>query len=448
MGPHTSTALLAASLLASFAFAQRHELVKLLPNDGSQDDSFGIAVAIDDESVLVGAYGANPHGFLSGAAYVFDTSTGAQRFKIVPSDGEDVDEFGHAAALAGEIALIGAPLCDDVAHNAGAAYLFDIASGPRELAKLLPWDGSADAQFGYSLAMSGPHAIVTAYRDDDNGERSGSAYLFDISDPGAPEPVAKLIPDDPDPGDEFGLAVAMSGDTIVIGVPNDDNANGEDAGAAYIFDALSGAQRLKLTAPGGLPHDWFGDCVAIDGDLAVVGAPADYLADRPGAAYVFDARTGGLIATLSPRDALSRDRFGQSVAISGGTALAGAMIYTDHGISGAAYLFDAATGAQLAKLLPTEGAEVTSFAITAAMRARLAVLGAWLDDPNGELSGSAYVFSACTADINGDATLDTRDIIAFLNLWAAGEADADWSGDGSVDSADVTAFLNEWVVGC
>lgn len=448
MGPHTFAVLLAGSLLVSVACAQRQELAKLLPNDGSQDDYFGIAVAIDGEAALVGAYGASPHGFLSGAAYLFDACSGEQRFKIVPSDGEDVDEFGHAAALEGAIALIGAPLCDDAGHNAGAAYLFNVSDRPLQLAKLLPWDGSPDAQFGYSLAMSGSRAVVSAYRDDDNGKYSGSAYLFDISDPASPEPVAKLLPDDPDPGDEFGLAVAMSGDSIVIGVPNDDNANGVDAGAAYIFDALSGAQRFKLTAPGGQPDDWFGDRVAIDGDLIIVGAPADFLADRPGSAYVFDARTGALVATLAPRDALPRDRFGQSVAISGGTALAGTTIYTDHGISGAAYLFDPATGAQLAKLLPSEGTEVTSFAITAAMRGRLAVLGAWLDDPNGELSGSAFVFSACAADINGDATLDTRDIIAFLNLWAAGEADADWSGDGLVEAADFGVFLDAWRLGC
>ena len=107
-------------------------------------------------------------------------------------------------------------------------------------AKLLPKDGAASDRFGFSGAISGDMAVIGAYGDDDNGDDSGSAYLFDISDPKNPVEIAKLLPDDGAAGDRFGWSVSISGppgeEVAVIGAHGNDD-NGDDSGSAYLFDA-------------------------------------------------------------------------------------------------------------------------------------------------------------------------------------------------------------------
>ena len=122
-----------------------------------------------------------------------------------------------------------------------------------QLAKLLPDDGAAIDLFGNSVAISGAIAIVGSYRDDDNGTDSGSAYLFDISDPANPTQLFKLLADDGAAEDFFGVSVAIRGapgkEVAIVGATRDDD-NGTDSGSAYLFDA---------TAPGNCPWDLDGN---------------------------------------------------------------------------------------------------------------------------------------------------------------------------------------------
>ncbi len=106
-----------------------------------------------------------------------------------------------------------------------------------QLFKLLPKDNAAGDIFGRSVAISGATAIVGAVFDDGNGSRSGSAYLFDISDPANPAQIFKLLPNDGAAEDFFGR-VAISGATAIVGALADDD-NGINSGSAYLFDASS-----------------------------------------------------------------------------------------------------------------------------------------------------------------------------------------------------------------
>ncbi len=136
---------------------------------------------------------------------------------------------------------------DDNGADSGSAYLFDTTTG-QQIAKLVADDGAANDVFGNSVAISPPGrttAIVGAAYDDDNGSFSGSAYLFDISDPANPAQIAKLLPDDGATDDQFGWSVAISGATALAGAVVDDD-NGSSSGSAYLFDA---------TAPGKCPWD-------------------------------------------------------------------------------------------------------------------------------------------------------------------------------------------------
>ncbi len=162
----------------------------------------------------------------SAAAYA---DLGDQLFKLLPDDGAESDGFGTSVAISGSIAIVG---CPGNSARGGNAYLFDITSG-KQIAQLLANDGAPGDEFGWSVAISGSTAIVGAYRDDDNGSFSGSAYLFD---PTTGEQLFKLLPDDGAALDFFGLSVAISGTTAIVGARFDDD-NGEWSGSAYLFDA-------------------------------------------------------------------------------------------------------------------------------------------------------------------------------------------------------------------
>ncbi|MCH8260370.1 MAG: hypothetical protein IIC46_09200, partial [Planctomycetes bacterium] len=220
-GPGEPGRVLAPQKISNTAAASADlgdQLFKLLPNDGAADDRFGCSVAISGATAIVGAYVDDDNGTQSGSAYLFNTTTGLQFFKYLPNDGAAGDQFGFSVAISGAIAIVGAYRDDDNGSNSGSAYLFDsdITAGGGQMAKLLPNDGAANDWFGWSVAIDGATATVGAYGDDDNGIFSGSVYLFDISDPANPTQLFKLLPDDGAQGDEFGFSVAISGAIVLV----------------------------------------------------------------------------------------------------------------------------------------------------------------------------------------------------------------------------------------
>ncbi|MCH8315699.1 MAG: hypothetical protein IIA64_06980, partial [Planctomycetes bacterium] len=432
------------------------QLFKLLPNDGAAGDYFASSVGISGETAIVGAYSNDDNGDFSGSAYLFDTTTGEQIAKLLPNDGAAGDFFGISVAVSGATAIVGAYTNDDNGTNSGSAYLFDsdITAGGGQMAKLLPNDGAANDWFGWSVAIDGATATVGAYGDDDNGIFSGSVYLFDISDPANPTQLFKLLPDDGAQGDEFGFSVAISGAIVLVGAPFDDD-NGDFSGSAYLFDGTTGRQIARLLPNDGAAGDLFGRSVAISGTTAIVGAVGDEdNGSNSGSAYLFDATTGRQIAKLLPNDGASGDRFGWSVAISGTTAIVGAKGDDDNGSnSGSAYLFDTTTGRQIAKLLANDGSADDTFGHSVAISGATAIVGAYVDDDNGTDSGSAYLFDAgapgtCPWDVNGDGVVNHHDILEVVhNLGLCDDPDNcpwDVNGDGIVNGRDVAAVATHF----
>jgi outer membrane protein assembly factor BamB len=363
-----------------------------VPDDGTEDDYFGWAVGISDGLVLVGARLDDDLGSRSGSAYVFDASTGQQILKLLASDGAESDNFGFAAAIDGGLALVGSPGADGGSTDSGAVYVFNASTG-EQLMKLVATDGTAGDIFGRAVAISNNIAVIGAPGDTDNGDFSGSAYLFDLK---TGVQIAKLLPHDGVVSDLFGKAVAIDGATVLVG------ANGHR-------------------------HD----------------------GTRSGAAYVFDAATGHEIAELLPTDPARDAQFGISVAIGGSQVFIGAVRDDDQALdAGAVYIFDTDTGEQLQKLTVADGEEDDLFGSAVAVSGDRAVFTSPEDDDNGFRAGSAYVFVRCAIDLTRDGFVDTRDVIAFLRLWAARDAEADWDGDGDVDPQDVLAFLDDWLAGC
>ncbi len=318
------------------------QIAKLLPDDGAEGDRFGFPVAISGTTAIVGAMFNDDVGSNSGSAYLFDTTTGQQTAKLLPEDGAALDQFGRSVGISGTTAIVGAFGDGDNGLVSGSAYLFDTTTG-RQIFKLLPNDGAAGDLFGISAAISGGIAIVGAERDDANGSNSGSAYLFDIT---TGQQIAKLLPDDGEGNDRFGWSVAISGSTALVGAYGHGD-NGFTSGSAYLFDTTTGQQVAELLAKDGAAIDRFGWSVTISGTTAMVGAvDDDDNGASSGSAYLFDTTTGSQIAKLLPGDGATDDDFGYSVAISGGTgielAIVGARQDDDNGSnSGSAYIFRA-----------------------------------------------------------------------------------------------------------
>ncbi|MBU1103413.1 MAG: FG-GAP repeat protein [Nanoarchaeota archaeon] len=267
---------------------------KLNAFDGEWNDQFGKSVSISDDVILIGASLAsdtsNPR---CGAAYVFrfNGSSWIQEKKLLASDGTLFDSFGSAVFVSGNVAFIGAVADDDNELNSGSTYLFSFNGADWiEEQKLTASDGAQSEQFGWSVAVSDGVAVIGANRDNDLGLDSGSAYVFRFDGVNWVE-ESKLLASDGAAGDDFGSIVSISGNTTVIGA----HLNGElgwKAGATYVyrFDGLTWVEEQKLASEDIYPLDEFGSAVAIHDNKILVGTVGeDHYYMGTGAAYVFRA---------------------------------------------------------------------------------------------------------------------------------------------------------------
>ncbi len=262
-----------------------------------------------------------------------------QQAKLTASDGAERDDFGRSVAVSGDTIVVGANL-DDSGFSSfgdeGSAYVFvkpvgGWAGALTETAKLTASDGEELDGFGLSVAVSGDTVVVGAR--EHLRDRPDSAYVF-VKPPGGWVGVltetAKLTPSD---RLLFFTSVAVSGDTVVVGAAIADFI----PDSAYVFVKPPGGwvdatEDAKLTASDGAVFDSFGVDVAVGGDTVVVGAFEDDIGDNleQGSAYVFVkplAGWGGALnqsAKLTASDGAFRDSLGISVAVSGDTVVAGA----------------------------------------------------------------------------------------------------------------------------
>jgi uncharacterized repeat protein (TIGR01451 family) len=360
--------------------------VKILrASDQQAGDNFGISVSVSGDTLAVGAYkedgGATNLPLDAGATYVFTRNQGGAdnwgQVKILhASDLQASDYFGGSVSVSGDTLVVGAPLEDGGASNlpldAGAAYVFTRNQGGAEnwgqVQSLHASDLQASDQFGWSVSASGDTLGVGAPYEDggagDPASNAGAAYMFTRNQGGADNwgQVQSLHASDRQMNDSFGLAVSVSGDTLVVGAPFEDGGASNlplDAGAAYVFTRNEGGaenwgQVQNLHASDPQTGDFFGRSVSASGDTLVVGASmedggAGDPASNAGAAYVFTRNQGGAenwgeVQSLHASDPQTSDSFGFAVCVSGNTLVVGA--YSEDGglgnpaaDAGAAYVF-------------------------------------------------------------------------------------------------------------
>jgi len=231
------------------------------------------------------------------------SSTYAVEVKITASDAAVTptgknDEFGPAS-ISGNTAVVGARFGEITIFDTGVAYIFEDSGGNNwaEVKKIFALDLAVDDEFGGAVAISGDTVVVGSVRDD----TIGSAYIFDRNQGGADQwdQVAKLTPSDGVSGALFGKTVAIDGDTVIVGA---DFNSGSSTGVAYIFERNQGGANnwgevQKLKASDGTPGDGFAfdaNSVTISGDTAIVGARfAEITIFDNGAAYIFERNQGG-----------------------------------------------------------------------------------------------------------------------------------------------------------
>lgn len=305
---------------------------KFVAFDAGWGDQFGHQVAVSGDTIVVGAFFDDAPLTNTGSAYVFVRSgdTWSLQEKIVPPGAEENDRWASAIALNGDTLFLGGPLDDYdidndsvVEPDAGSVYIFTRSSGVWSEAGILrPSDAAANQQFGVALSVSGDSILVTARNDDDIATDAGAAYVFTRSGNNWVE-EAKLTAAESVADEQVGNRGALSGDTAILGSPK--GRLGETGNTAFVFvrNELGWTQQAILT--GSEPNDahFFG-VVDVFGDTAVIGADNDEENGiSSGAAYVF--KRSGEVWTEESKffadDASSDEWFGAQIAMSGDTVI-------------------------------------------------------------------------------------------------------------------------------
>lgn len=361
---------------------------KIIPNETAIGDQFGYAVGLAGDTALITSTG---NQFAHGAAYVFhnDAGTWSETQQFAPSDSASGDEFGNVLAMSGTTAIIGAQRMM-VGDHQGAAYVFaaDGSGTWNQTQQFTEASGTSLDFFGGAVGFDGTTALIgVPGATVDGAQFQGTASFYAVQG-GATLPVQEVGASDGAQGDDFGISVALDGDTALIGAAYKNGGQG----AAYVFVQSNGTwtETQKLVASDGAANDWFGQSVALDGDTAVIGAP-QYLNFGNGAAYVF-TQSGGTWSEsqkLTADDGVGRDQLGISVAVDGTEVLVGA--YGAAFYQGAVYAFTESGGSwtQVQKLVAGDPSQNADFGVSVALEGTTALIGAYGD---ASYQGAVYVF--------------------------------------------------------
>ncbi|GAB6038496.1 hypothetical protein JCM15519_30550 [Fundidesulfovibrio butyratiphilus] len=316
---------------------------ELTPTDGGSYDYFGQKVAIDGDTVVVGSPGHNAY---TGAAYVYTRSatTWTLEQELTASDGVRAERFGTSVDIDGDTIIVGAyyhKVGDNIGQ--GAAYVFvRSASTWTETAELTASDGRARDYFGASVAIDGDTIVVGAYQHAvDDHTTQGAAYVF-VGSGSTWTQQAKLLSDDGASADNFGIGVAIDGDTVVVGAYHHNVGDASNQGEAYVYTRTSEtwSQQAKLTASDGKADASFGYSVAIDGEYVMVGA--NCMDGTKGAAYLYKRDAASSWIQIQELTSSVTASLGNSVAISEHVIIVGAPRLTigDNSKVGALYVDD------------------------------------------------------------------------------------------------------------
>ncbi|MCU0595456.1 MAG: FG-GAP repeat protein, partial [Desulfobacterota bacterium] len=401
-----------AAYLFRFDDAQWSRLPKLTADDGKAGDFFGASIALSSDLAVVGAPGDDTNDgnwvqrfaerkylpLASGMSWntvlqQWENRSGLYILEANSADGW-ARNFRPLAIRVSFGALSSIPMLRVVGTNsASLAY-----SNNYLLRQPLPLSNAADIRYIY---VSNPPAVTNIeflVPSTKGAVDAGSVYVFKRGEASWLQ-QAKLTASDGAEGDAFGVSVAVSDQTIIVGAEGDDDY-GQDSGSAYLFyqNGTAWVEEAKLLAKNGKMGDRFGSSVALSGNVAVVGAPHPNVADgEPGSACVFRFNGEGWIeeARLTALDGKAGDRFGASVSISADYIVVGA---PGAGGSGAYYVFkfDGSEWNLKGKGVPTDKADGQEFGGAVSISGDVILSGAAGDSEKADQAGAAYAHSIDT----------------------------------------------------
>lgn len=403
--------------------------------DLDEEDGFGYAVAVDGTTAVVGArLDAGPTSPNEGSAYVFvrDSQGWQLQAHLVAPDAMNYYAcFGWAVALDGNTLAVGAPGRPGPAgYGHGVIYVFVRTGQDWSLEQILAAAGSdAGGQLGASIDLQGDTLVAGAWRYGGTGARSiGAVYIFTRSG-GTWTERTHLTRSGAKAYDVFGCDVCLDGTTLAVGVLGYDGPAGTNQGMVQVFVGSGASWSLQRQITPSPAHAYadFGTAVDLAGDTLLVGSPGyDGYAVNQGSAWVF-TRSGSTWtqnARLRPSDPQEGNNFGAALALQGSTAVIGSDAM-DRTRPGTTYLFtnEAGTWTQALKLNATDPADADRFGRSVSLDGDLLLVGA--DNApleNGMRPGAADVF-LLGQDCDGNGIPDTI------------EPDAD--ADGVTDACDL-----------
>lgn len=382
----------------------RTEDQKILASNPSAGDIYAAALEVEGDLCVIANEWDDDNGTDSGSAFIyrFDGTQWVEEQKIKPSDGAAGDNFGRSVDISGDVVVVGAHWDNTVGgRDAGSAYVFRY-NGTQwvQEKKLRASDGAANDRFGLSVSVDGNVIMVGAWKDDNaNGVDAGAVYVFEY-DGSMWNQEQKLLASDGAAGDDMGRFVDLEGSVVAIGAWGDDDG-GTDSGSAYVFrhNGSSWVEEQKLTAGDAAAGDRFSWEGALSGNRVAVAAYEDDTAAgvNAGSCYIFefDGTTWSQSQKLTPRAEAAGDRFGNSVSIDGDRLVVGAgESDTSAPDAGVAYFFqhDGSNWQEEQTLTHSDAGANDAFGFWVSIDDTTVFVGDWKHSDFGTDTGAAYVF--------------------------------------------------------
>ena len=379
---------------------------KVLASDGAEDDRYGKNVALFDEWFAVSANRDDDNGLNSGSVYIYNKIT-LDEYKITPSDGSSDDFFGKSISIYGNWLAVGSVYDDENGLKSGSAYIFHYdGTNWIEYTKIVPIDGAPSDRFGYSIDIYDDVLICGAVYDDDGGEDSGAVYIYKLIN-GIWVYHQKILSSDSSPGDFFGVSLAIDSDIIAVGSVYDDDM-GENSGSVSIFQIENyyWEETQKIVPDDGEDFDFFANSLDLNTGKLVVSAFYDDSENiNSGSVYIYDMLNSDFEFSykIEAEDSSLNDTFGLDVSIYDNWLAIGSL-NNDNGLnSGSVYLYELGQNYILrqTKISPEDGNAYDEFSISLALGENELIVGAHFDDDLGDDSGSVYIYQylGCEHDL-------------------------------------------------
>ncbi len=428
------------------------DVLLTIPNpDGIVGSAFGDSLSVANGTILVGARNTpiDDVPFI-GRAYAFDSATGEWQFTLHDPDAVERHQFGISTAIVGDQLLVGAN------NPPNGVYVFDRATGSYLRTLVSPKPASGGNYFGSALTPVGERALVSAPSQNvQNMQNAGEVFLVDV----ATGEVEMSFPNpDPTPSSIFSFsgssAMGVADGKVFVGEFLDRGPDERIWGSVSVFDQASGDFLHKILNPDPTNlndlSEWFGESLVASDEMLVVGVQSDSPSDvfQAGSAYVFDPVTGEQRLFIPNPDPGELDNFGEAIAVVGGDILVAARADSPGDIvqTGAAYLFDGWTGQLLLTIPNPSENPYEFFGWSVASLGNDLVIGA----PYAEDGGRVYVIEGLPprieGDTNRDGVVDLNDLNAVRNNFGLQEVGlaADANRDGVVNLADLNAVRNHF----